>query len=367
MNKIFLGILLTALSFTSNSYACETLMIGSRELPFLVRERDKPTVEYVGEIPGLHDGNLSILEVMGGIFGSWSSKYAVSIRVPQGDARQAVSLLGPLVSHFIGIRAVKGEEFKMTIPDFDEVIGALKKLNKALIKLGYEPVPISFYLQTKELEQAYMYVKLFSGSMQLPFSMKPRLRIHDVAYHLGLIALPVEVLMPIVERYRLALEFYNYASLQNPDQKSIETLTTIMKNMERNIDVGLGNTQGSYAVLAQENAWMPRDRRKTNEDRYNKFYKSLGLEWSRFVFVDGSSRDFIESHILRAMTEEEASHTLIADTFLGKRLEEFIKQTQNVDWSIRAKLLTPMELHEKIVKRRMELMRAVYLIQRGGI
>jgi len=364
-------IFLTALSFTGMAYACETLMIGTRELARFANLRAKPTVEYVGEIPGLHDGNLSILEMIGGnLGGSWLSTYTVSRRAPQGDARQAVSLLGPLVANFIGIRAVKDQEFLMTIPDIDEVIGALKKLNRALIKLGYEPVPISFYLQTKELGQPYMFVKLFSQSMQLPFSMQPRLRIHDVAFHLGSIAFPVEVLMPIVERYRLAFDFFNYTLLTSfPDRKNLRQLSKMMKNMERDVDLSLGSIQAAYAKLAQLNPLITFNRSKVDKERYTEFHNNLTNEWKRFTFVEGSSKDFIESHLLRVMSNQDANSILLSDTFLGKRLEEFLKLEQNrhVDWNKSLKNLTSNELHEKILNRHAELMQAVYLVQRGGI
>ncbi len=225
--------------------SCVTRLLSKRSLRYYNAARYKaPTVHFAGELKGSHGGLLSILEVPDGLSPSWASQYQVQPRAPQGDPRQVVSLLGAQLAYFFGIREI--DDLKITIPDVKEISGALAKLNRALIELGYEPIPISFYLQENADRNSYFYITSFYEKGLLPMAPSGILRVHDVSYHLGSIVLPRALLGPVMEKYRRAIEFYHFAQDRSVDELTRTRFEKYLNVLDMKIDVGLGNIPSAF-------------------------------------------------------------------------------------------------------------------------
>lgn len=229
---------------------CETKMIKASDVAhFRNLKETNPSIRMVGQIKGEHGGYLIVLERKA-LFDSWFSTFSFVRYANQGDPRSLVSVLGPSLALFFGVRELPNG--RITIPDPQELMGAIKKLSVTLVSLGYKPIPIQYYPHSIENIDHLMFIKKIIETFAFPYADHGLVQIHDAAYHLATLVLPAEVLLPLLARYNWALQFYYYAQSHYPEETQF--LSAYLAHLERRLDGGLGNLQPFFnhqAILRQ--------------------------------------------------------------------------------------------------------------------
>lgn len=371
--------LLTVLSFFGPSSAraqeqepvCETRLISKYSLRYNHALRMLPTIQFVGELKGAHGGTLSILEVPEQLAPSWASQYQIYPRAPQGDPRQIVSLLGASLAYYLGIREI--EELKITIPNTAEVNGALDKLSRALVELGYESIPIRYYQQAESDKKSYFYVTTFYEKFMLPLATENSLHVHDISYHLSSVILTRELLAPVIEKYRHAIEFYQYAYARSSDELTRKRLDRYLSVLDMKIDVGLGNIQTAFIKRARleipdfvlqdiRRKYQTRDEQTKAKQRYYVQFLQYSLQdfWRTLTFNGENEMRFVDLALREAMDKDFMNADKIwhlYDSFWSQ--EKFKGFKDN-------KVLLPsgVEIYNKIMKRHEEMVRALNLLKK---
>lgn len=373
--------LLTALSFFGPSISigeevelprCETRLISKRSLRYGYAFRFKePTVHYGGEIKGDQGGTLALLTVPDTLGYSWSSQYQVQPRAPQGDPRQLVSLMGAQLAYFFGIRQI--DDLKITIPDAKEINGALTKLNAALIELGYESIPIGYYLQGEEQKGSYFYITSFYEKGLLPMAPSGLMRVHDVSYHLAAIVLDPVLLKPVQEKYRRAIEFYHFAIERSTDEMTRMRLEKYLNVLEMKIDVGLGNIQTVFikrtrqeiALLVLEEI---KKKFKTEREQDEESAKAqshflqnyLHGNWKTLTFNGENEPGMVDLALREAMKGDFSDAEKIWNIYDAFWAQDKFKGFKEQPSSIPS----GEYIHNKIIERHAQLIKALALIKK---
>jgi hypothetical protein len=204
---------------------------------------DGPWVEEVsGSEKGIHGGLLRKLKRTGT---RWRFNIPVSAKTPLGSPHWFSLIGGAKTGYFFGFRRISSTE--MTIPDVDEISGAIRELNKALIHQGDEPIGVSFY-PTKETEpeSEEEFVRRFAEKKELPIAVGGNIEMHDINYHLATVFLPNQILEHGARITKRLVDFVDYVrekAAQDPSLEWLEksgVLDKIISQRAHEIDL-LGN------------------------------------------------------------------------------------------------------------------------------
>ena len=99
-----------------------------------------------------------------------------------------IRLLGEQAAKFFGFKVEVGSQ-KMTVPDADELNGAIEKINELMAEANPEfSINIGFYEQNSQILKIYM--REFSETGGLPIAVEHPSRSHDLSHHVPSIFLP---------------------------------------------------------------------------------------------------------------------------------------------------------------------------------
>lgn len=329
---------------------CETHLISKNSLKqFSRRDAEYATIDFLGEMPGEHGGRLVLL-FKNPMFNSWRSRFSIGA-AKQGDPRAPVSLFGPLLTHFFGIRQIS--EDVITIPDVDEVNGAIKKLNTALIELGFQPIPFKYYEMMPEPDEQdpkkrvkilFDFIEKATAHFLWPFSIRQKFpQIHDVSYHLAMLMLPVHLLEQFKSRYSLVTKFYYFINTQIELNDNLR-LSYLWEYAHR-LDAGLGHFQvPAFLRIADE--------------KKKKYEENLEKGWDILMKANISNAAFVEigvSNILGWRSEESERVEKIFKSFLTQEQQGNLKQVFTITGSELSKALKSR--HDEIIKALMYLQR----------
>lgn len=358
MSRIFLLFVLSFSSVISASElpftACETLLIYEKNFTRLRNTNTQvPTVRIVGRTMGAHGGERIVLERIGEA-NSWYSRYKIDLNGPQGDPRSLVTVLGPALAYFFGVREVPGD--RVTIPDSDELNGAIKKLNKALVHLGYSPIPIYYYRQGASDNGSLRYMRELVR-YGLPYADYEDLQIHDAAYHLAALILTGEVLAPVIDRYRWAMQFYDHIhTLRAPILAQQINRGAYLDILVAHADRGLGNLQRFFNARFAESESF-----KTDVPA-KEVLSMLETPWEILTYNGTSMRQMVR-YVLTGMLKE-ASGTEAQRRQWMEILETFSRRhadsASDVD---KPYVYTPIDIYLKMMKRKSEMQQALNWLQ----
>ncbi len=150
------------------------------------RRQHSPTIKIESVVAGEHGGQRLVLRRTAA---RWLSDYR-SVRFdPQGDPRWFIETMGPEAAEFFGFK-VMGDD-RVIVPDGNEFNGAIKKINAQLVKMGKEPIEISFYI-TAGVDNTNVadYIRAYGNSHALPIAASGNHLMHDLSFHSGAIFFP---------------------------------------------------------------------------------------------------------------------------------------------------------------------------------
>lgn len=357
---LFLIFIYTCAGLAHNEQApvekhCETRLIKAEDvLTYRKMDEEAESVKTIGEMPGSQGGKLIVLE-RGGFYYSWFSHFQIFLKANQGDPRSLVNTLGSELAYFFGVRQISDN--RITIPDVDEVNGAIEKLNVALKDLGYKPIPIRFHAQNIRNHDDMIYIKNFTQRMQLPYADSGPVRVHDAAYHLSSVLLSEELLVPIVEQYSLALKFYEYVQ-KNADHKLFQQMVRAkyLDHLVERVDVGLGNLQPFFNGKA---------RKKNMNSAFNIYGPDgflLDVAWSKFSFSFEGSYEILK--YLVGDIGVKAKSSVVDDNEWQRLLVAFI--TEQDVFNDKPSKQTTADVYNSLVKRLEEMSKALKHLQAKG-
>lgn len=174
---------------------------------------DLPTVEITANRPGRHGGTLQQIRLKGP---SWVSGYSENRFDVQGDPRWFIELVGEDHAAYLGFRILNDRE--ITIPDYQEFAGALKKINQKLTEAGEQPIAIQYY-QTPDNKDVTvkLYVEQFLKNQSIPVAREGNHLIHDMAFHSGAIFLPREYIDATRARMQFVRKFGDFIEKKYKD------------------------------------------------------------------------------------------------------------------------------------------------------
>lgn len=130
---------------------------------------------------------------------SWYSSHTPyeADNAPQGDPRAIVQTLGGELAAFFGFYYVDAKTF--VAPDMKFFNKRIDQLNIALVKLGYEKIPVRFYMTEEMIVDDAEYNRQFVDHGGIPISSDLTLFLHDLAFHLGTIVFPADFLKATIQ------------------------------------------------------------------------------------------------------------------------------------------------------------------------
>lgn len=352
---------------------CQTYLLPDDVLRAEVKKVDAPSVLVTGQsLPGLHGGRL-LIAVKYESYDSWFSRYQIVPAAGQGDPRMLTTLLGSPLAHFFGIRQIS--EHEITIPDMDEMNGAIKTLNAALIELGYKPIPISFFKMGEAKHNSRAYIESFASKFQLPFATDLVLMLHDISLHIQSVAFPVEILVPIGHRYQLAVKFYDYAKTHALPSFFFDLDKEYFHHLDRTLDEGSASIGVAYFNRAQR--WNVDEALAVH--RTKTYLKQKIEEWlhgdadletsmknvikSTFKIQDREKKSLIEN--LSAEVKDQVKAQM-NKTYFNYLLNRFLKQPHIATTLTETRSFKPEETYDLIEKRVTELKAAYELLKSRG-
>lgn len=336
---------------------CETRLLNEEDLlNYRIIHEISETVRTIGEMPGSHGGKLIILEKKPGKY-SWYSQFSIFQGADQGDPRGISHTLGVELAYFFGVREISSD--RMTIPDAAEINGAIKKLNKNLLSLGYKPIPIHYYEQSIRNHKDLLFLKMFAEEKSLPFNDSGSLLVHDVSYHLSSVLLTEELLQPIVDRYKWAIKFYEFIR-DNADVRFFQQMNRAeyLSHLVARVDAGLGNLQPFFNFRS----------RKLSMNK-NASFSVLGPDgfllekaWGTVSVYSTSKREMLDYFIgdlffkVKAADSLESEWSELYSRFIDE--QKISKEDLNTPYKI-----TIPEVYTGLANRIEELKQALRLLQ----
>lgn len=161
--------------------------IQGEDLLLAIQDSDPvPTIAVKAVRPGEHGGARRLLQRVGP---QWVSNYRSVDYDPQGDPRWFMELVGTDAAKFFGFEMLA--EDQLIIPDADEFMAALKKINKELEAMGEAPIAVNYY-STPESKTTRVadYVQKWGFENALPWADSGNHMLHDASFHTGVIFVP---------------------------------------------------------------------------------------------------------------------------------------------------------------------------------
>lgn len=318
-------------------------------------------VEIIGERKGDNGGMYFVLAIDPNFNMTWLALDREIPSAPSGDPRQFVSIAGSEIAYFFGIREL--DKFQMTAPNIEEINGSIKKMNTALIALGFQPIPISYNRQVGINPNAMMFLKNFAEKLQLPFAPEGHIYVHDISFHLASIMLPVEILQPVVEQYQQAIAFYNFAITKTSDLTVVKQLEDYLEVLQERIDFGLGDIQTAYAGYAHDQ--VPAEVKKSGREQFKITLRLSRLThcWQNLATTEFSMRELVMSSIDKAAHKsanfEAKSKTLdLAEKFFAQSKFKSIDIAKSYP-------LSGQQIFDKILQRQNEMKQAIEFLKKG--
>ena len=153
-----------------------------------------PVVKSAGWLSGRHGGRRLVLERFGK---QWSTSFGTNwteegfLSDAQGDPRWFIETVGARAAAYLGFE-VFGPR-RMTVPDSEEFIGGIRKINLRLRKAGAEQIGLGFYRSSGDPGPT-AYNRAFARAISIPIGAKGSHFLHDISFHSGGIFIPNYVL-----------------------------------------------------------------------------------------------------------------------------------------------------------------------------
>lgn len=163
-----------------------------------------PTVTVLGAKPGPHGGQLIRLR---NTSTKWLSKHSEFFFDVQGDPRFFIGTAGTKTARFFGFEVLEPKH--MTIPNVNELNGAVAKLNPQLIKMGYEPIPLNFSHNPLDSTSMSRYLDRFTEGL-LPMAPDGHHLVHDMSFHSGAVFLPPRLIQVAQKRVQFIRKFVSF-------------------------------------------------------------------------------------------------------------------------------------------------------------
>lgn len=200
-----------------------------------------PTCKSVGEVGGVHGGKLIKLER---VEKTWVSQYSTVTYDPQGDPRWFIDTIGDEASEFFGFKMLSDKQ--MLVPNAQEFMGAIDRVNKALREKGLEEIKIRFYPTHDELNtKVALYTKEFKENAALPFAPSGNHMLHDLSFHTGAIYIPQKFIRNKMAWLEYEDEFFKFVREKyknSPEQlkaiKHYQHITRLKNTAEIDTETG---------------------------------------------------------------------------------------------------------------------------------
>ncbi len=265
-------------NFCSSFYAKQNQEISLTEILFENTERG--FAKSVKMVRNTKDGFIEI-RLIGDQWGS-SYNYSSEGFNNQGDPRFPIYLFGEELSKRMGIKAIKNLDGSKSLffPNAKKIKLFLKVVNAKLIEKGLDPItylPTKFgYANTKEMI-VLSQRKNSNFKLHFPFEDNDEnLTPHEIAYHLGQIVFPKDVMVRASAVTERTLQFISLLE----SKKSIfgnlvdRISEKLLKERALELDFGTGNTMVYVAyIIKQSKTKKLKD--QTKEDFSPIFHDSL--------------------------------------------------------------------------------------------
>ncbi len=199
---------------------------------------------------GLHGGYripiMRIAEV-------WPSDYQEGPNAPQGDPRNFITAFGLNTALFFGFSLLSPRDAE--IPDFTEFMGALRKVNAELLRVGAETIGISYYPCVGEVGPT-RYIFEFVRNGAIPLAQREAAQLHDLSFHSMSIILPNDLIEHARRQTRIVEDFSNYlkkiadGEIANPTKLSLDEVSHAIRVVQMQRLYELDSLTANFAVAA---------------------------------------------------------------------------------------------------------------------
>lgn len=196
-------------------------------------------------LPGKHGGKKVVLR-------RWEQDTEWAIKrteehgvAPPGNPLRFIFAMPQEIVDFFGF-GMLDSDFKPTfseqkahylvIPDVFEINGALKKLDKLLVKHGYFGIPFRFYLDEDVISNESFLVH-FQNDFGLPFSTDSLVSFHDLNYHLiPMLILNQKMLSMAKLHNEVFLKFAAWLRLNHPEVATDSNISSVFGIRSQHLD-----------------------------------------------------------------------------------------------------------------------------------
>ncbi len=243
-----------------------------------------PTIRTVKFKNGNHGGQLIQIELIGD---TWFSDHRTVKYDPQGDPRMFIEVVGGDMADFFGFKMIDAKN--MFIPDYQEFMAALTKINKALEQKGEQKLSIQFY-QTSDNENVSVstYVNKFLLMQAIPMAPSGNHLLHDISFHSGGIFLPQEIID--FKKKKLLYEFQFFAELKKIYDNQPEELKAVkyfeyLNNFRNTVEIDNG-TAGVNTSITDFNVHSHQLRGDGDREKFFEQFKSDFTGGTRNPYID---------------------------------------------------------------------------------
>lgn len=202
-----------------------------------------PTISYGEVLPGRHGGKLQQLHLKK-TAKTWYSNFNTVRYDLQGDPRWLIDTLGAKGAEFFGFKILNGHN--MLIPDREEFLGALEKINHELQRLGKRPLALHFYrAKNNENVNVAFYLQRFIQEHALPIAESGNHLIHDLSFHSGAIFIPEVVLNYSSQVFKFREGFFNFL-LSKTEDRSKRDMVELLRYLVNFHDTSLIDSGSAY-------------------------------------------------------------------------------------------------------------------------
>jgi len=246
----------------------------------------------------------------------WSKDTGLSV---EGDVRNPMFIFGSQLSYKMGFDIVQdsASTLKIKIPDAKKIARFVKATNTELVKMGkgiISYLPVRFGYATSQQMLKLSVSGRGAYDLLFPFADRdPTLVSHEVAYHLGALALSSQILERthvVTERHLQLIQF-----LQQRGQFLGIQLENIIAQIELDrgfdLDVGTGNTSYFLASLKKDYPG------KTYKDFADKQIPQFESDLSYLVRADWTPVDVVIMRVLNMISNFNYDNFPMPHTSMG--------------------------------------------------
>gem|GEM_PF-5526472 len=200
--------------------------------------------------PGFHGGYRIPIMRIGEV---WPSDYHEGPNAPQGDPRNFITAFGAHTGLFFGFSLLSPRDAE--IPDFTEFVGAIRKVNAELLRVGFETIGMNYYPCVGEVGPT-RYIFEFGQNSAIPLAQREAAQLHDLSFHSMSIILPNNLIEHARRQTRMVQDFSTYlkqiaaGEIENPTNLSLGEVAHASRVVQMQRLYELDSLTANFAVAA---------------------------------------------------------------------------------------------------------------------